>query len=85
MLTDNGLLKKASAICNMDMPLDHEQLKHVTKQGAKKMYGRAAGNKTQITIVACANAIVAKLRIEYSGTKKISVRKARAKFFDHAP
>ena len=58
-LTDNGLLNKASAIYNMDesgMPLDHKQLKRVAKRGTKKVYGRASGNKMQITIVACANA-----------------------------
>ena len=38
------------------MPLDHKQLKRVAKRGAKKVYGRASGNKAQITIVACANA-----------------------------
>lgn len=38
------------------MPLDHKQLKRVAKRGTKKVYGRASGNKTQITIVACANA-----------------------------
>ena len=56
-LTDNGLLNKASAIYNMDesgMPLDHT--KRVAKRGTKKVYGRASGNKTQITIVTCANA-----------------------------
>ena len=43
-------------IYNMDesgMPLDHKQLKRVAK---KKVHGPASGDKSQITLVACANA-----------------------------
>ncbi len=38
------------------MPLDHKQLKRVALKGAKKVHGPALGDKSQITIVACANA-----------------------------
>ena len=58
-LTDNNLLDKPSLIYNMDesgMPLDHKQLKRIGQKGMKKVHGRASGNKSQITILACANA-----------------------------
>ena len=58
MLKDNGLLNKPSRIYNMDesgMPLDHKQLKRVAKKGAKKVHGPSSGDKSQITVVACAN------------------------------
>ena len=38
------------------MPLDPKQLKRVALKGTKKVHGQASGDKSQITIVACANA-----------------------------
>ena len=55
-LRDKGLLDKPNFIYNMDesgMPLDHKQLKRIAP---KKVHGIASGNKSQVTIVACANA-----------------------------
>ena len=56
----NGLMDKPSYIYNMDelgMPLDHKQLKRVALKGIKKFHGPSSGNKAQITILACANAV----------------------------
>ena len=56
----NGLMDKPSYIYNMDesgMPLDHKQLKRVALKGIKKVHGPSSGNKAQITILACANAV----------------------------
>ena len=58
-LKDNDLLNRPSRIYNMDesrMPLDHKQLKRVAKKGMKKVHGPSSGDKSQITLVACANA-----------------------------
>ena len=58
-LKENQLLDKASQIYNMDesgMPLSHKQPKRIAERGARKVHGRASGDKSQITIVACANA-----------------------------
>ena len=59
MLKENQLLDKASRIYNMDesgMPLSHKQPKRIAERGARKVHSRASGDKSQITIVACANA-----------------------------
>jgi len=56
----NGLMDKPNSIYNMDesgMPLDHRQPKRVAPRGIKKVHGPSSGNKTQITILACANAV----------------------------
>ena len=53
------LVEKPQRIYNVDesgMPLEHKQPKRVSQKGAKKVYGRSSGNKSQITIVACASA-----------------------------
>ena len=58
-LEDNGLLNKPARTYNMDksgMPLDHKQLKRVAEKGTKKVHGAASGDKSQITLVTCANA-----------------------------
>ena len=58
-LTNNNLVNNPSYIFNMDesgMPLDHKQFKRVAAKGQKKVHGPASGDKSQITIVACANA-----------------------------
>ena len=59
-LEDNNLLDKACSIYNMDetgMPLDHKQPKRIAPKGMKKVYGPSSGNKCQITILACSNAV----------------------------
>ena len=38
------------------MPLDHKPQKVIALRGAKKVHVRTSGNKSQITILACANA-----------------------------
>ena len=38
------------------MPLDAKPLKRVALRGARKVQGPSTGDKTQITVVACANA-----------------------------
>ena len=58
-LVSNNLLDNPCHIYNMDesgMPLDHKKLKKVAPRGMKKVHGPASGDKTQITIVACASA-----------------------------
>ena len=58
-LTDSNLLNKASLIYNMDetgMPLNAKPFKRVALKGTKKVQGPATGSKSQITVVACANA-----------------------------
>ena len=57
-LKENDLLNKSSRIYNMDetgMPLDAKPLKRVAAKGARKVQGPASGDKSQITVVACAN------------------------------
>ena len=41
----------------MWMPLDSKQLKRIASKGMKKVYGPSSGNKMQITVLACANAV----------------------------
>ena len=58
-LREKDLLNKASRIYKMDetgMPLDAKPLKRVALRGARKVQGPSTGDKTQITVVACANA-----------------------------
>ena len=53
------LAGKPQCIYNMDetgMPLNAKQLKRIAPNGMKKVHGRSSGNKTQITVVVCANA-----------------------------
>lgn len=38
------------------MPQDHKQLKRLDQKGMKKVHGPASGDKTQITVIACASA-----------------------------
>lgn len=63
-LCDNDLLNKPSRIYNMDetgMPLDAKPLKRVALKGMRKVQGPASGDKSQITVVACANVQVMSL------------------------
>ena len=39
------------------MPLDSKQLKRIAPKRLKKVYGPSSGNKTQITVLSCANAV----------------------------
>ena len=58
-LEEHGLMGCASRIYNMDesgMPLDHKPPMVVARRGIKKVHCRTSGNKSQITIIACANA-----------------------------
>ena len=58
-LREKDLLNKASRIYDMDetgMPLDAKPLKRVALRGARKVQGPLIGDKSQITVVACANA-----------------------------
>ena len=53
-------MDKPNRIYNMGelgMPLDHRQPKHIVPKGPKKVHGSSSGNKTQITILACTNAV----------------------------
>ena len=57
-LNDSCLLNKASRIYNMDetgMPLDPKPLKRVARRGVRKVHAPSSGDKSQITVVACAN------------------------------
>ena len=58
-LTEHDLINKPSRIYNMDetgMPLDHKQPKRIAPKGMRKVHGLVSGDKSQITVVACANA-----------------------------
>ena len=58
-LSSLNISDKPQYIYNMDetgVPLDAKQLKRVALKGMKKIHGRSSGNKTQITVVVCANA-----------------------------
>jgi len=39
------------------MPLDHRQPKHLAPKGVKKVHGPSSGNKSQIIVLACSNAV----------------------------
>jgi hypothetical protein len=59
-LEKNGLLHKPGQIYNCDesgMTLEHKLPRTISPRGAKKVRQITSGNKTQITILACANAI----------------------------
>ena len=59
-LEDNNLMNEACYIYNMDetgMPLDHKQPKCIAPKGIKKVHAPSSGNKSQITILACSNAV----------------------------
>ncbi|XP_065894182.1 uncharacterized protein [Dysidea avara] len=60
VLTENNLMDKPGQIYNVDesgMPLDHRSLHVVARRGQRKVRYCTSGNKFQITIVACINAI----------------------------
>ena len=68
------MLDKPTFIYNMDesgMPLDHKQLKRIALKGSKKVHGQASGDKSQVTIVACASAAgtVLPLMVNFKGKK----------------
>ena len=54
------LVEKLGQIYNVDesgMPLDHRSLRVIARKGLRKVRYCTSGNKSQITIVACINAI----------------------------
>ena len=54
-----GVMDKPAQIYNCDqsgMPLEHKMPKTVAAKGTKKVWQRASGNKTQITILGAASA-----------------------------
>ena len=65
------------------MPLDHRQPKRIAPKGMKKVYGPSSGNKSQITTLACANAVGTVLppmvifkgeRLNYEWTKEENIK-----------
>ena len=59
VLTENDLMDRACPIFNMDesgMPLDTPQVRCVAEQGTRDVTAPSSGDKTQITVVACASA-----------------------------
>ena len=59
-LEEQGIMNRPSRIYNMDesgMPLDHKPPRVVARKGTKKIHCHTSGNKSQITILACANAV----------------------------
>jgi len=58
-LKEYGLFDCPSRIWNMDetgMPLDHKPPKVIVLKGTKKVHCQTSGNKSQITVLACASA-----------------------------
>ena len=58
-LEENDLMGCPNRIYNMDesgMPLDHKPPKVVARKGTRKVHCRTSGNKSQITVLVCANA-----------------------------
>jgi len=56
-LVENHLLDKPGAIFNVDetgMPLEHKPSRVVTQKGARNVTAHTSGNKTNITVIACA-------------------------------
>ena len=59
-LTKHKLLDRPAQIYNCDesgIPLEHNLPKIVAQRGTKKVRQRSSGNKAQVSILACANAI----------------------------
>ena len=59
ILVDNNLMNKPGQIFNVDesrMPLEHWAHKVVARKGKKVRYC-SSGNKSQVTVVGCINAI----------------------------
>lgn len=59
-LKSNELFDSPNRIWNMDesgLPLDHKPSKVIAVKGTKRVHCRTSGNKMQITILACANAV----------------------------
>ena len=60
VLTENNLMDKPGQIYNVDesgMPLDHRSPRVIARKGQGKVRYCISGNKSQITIAACINAI----------------------------
>ena len=59
VMNENKLWDKPGSIYNVNetgMPLDPPKQRVCTKKGQKKVRQRGSGNKSQITVVACASA-----------------------------
>ena len=60
ILVDNNLMDKPGQIYNVDesgMPLEHRSPRVLAKKGQRKVRYCTSGNKSQVTVVACINAI----------------------------
>ena len=60
-LEEHGLKNRPGQIYNCDesgMPLEHTPPKTIAIKGTKKVCQITSGNKTQISILACANAFI---------------------------
>jgi len=73
-LSKNGLKVKPAQIYNCDesgMPLQHKMPKIITAKGTKKVCQCSSGNKTQITVLGCANATGQAIppMVEFTGKK----------------
>ena len=58
-LEEHGIFNNPSCISNMDesgMLLEHKPPRVVARKRTKKIHSRTSGNKSQVTIIACANA-----------------------------
>ena len=59
-MKEKELFNCPNCIYNMDetgLPLDHNPSKVIAMKGAKEVHCRNSGNKMQIIILACANAV----------------------------
>ena len=59
-LAKHELMDKPAQIYNCDesgMPLQHKMPKTIAQRGTKKVRQRSSGNKTQISVLACGNAV----------------------------
>jgi len=60
LLENNSLMDKPGQIFNMNesgIPLDHRSLYVLTRRGPKKVRYCSSGNKGQVTVVGCINAM----------------------------
>lgn len=60
VLYENDLMDKPAQLYNVDetgMPLEHSAPNVIAKKGVKKVRYRSTGNKAQITVVGCVNAV----------------------------
>lgn len=75
LLTENGLEDRAEFIFNCDetgVPVDFRPSKVIAHKKAKNMYATTSGDKTNITVMACANAVGSSLLpfVVFKGKRK---------------